>query len=342
MSPAALATNPASPAADAQPPVSPPAVAIDGLSHRYPGGDATRLALRDLSLTIAAGEKFALLGPNGGGKTTTFRILATLLEAAPPSPSVRVFGHDLARDPAAVRRQIGAVFQSPGVDLKLTARENLLVQARLYGLDRDAARQATQQGLEHFNLADRADERTEAFSGGMRRRLEIAKALMHRPRLLLMDEPATGLDPAARRALWDHLEALRQRDGLTIVWTTHQMDEADRADRLAILAEGQLLTTTTPAELKASLGGHVVIAQTTDPADLPTLQQQITADLGPWEDGHAPAIVDEAVRFSHADGPAVVARVAEMMPGRLQRLSVGQPTLEDAYLHWAARPATTT
>ena len=192
----------------------------------------------------------------------------------------------------------------------------------------------------------------ENFSGGMRRKLEIAKALLHRPRLLLMDEPATGLDPAARRELWDHLLTLRQAaaapdpngegvgQGLTIVWTTHLMDEAERADRLAILAAGRVLTVDRPAALKAAQGRHVVTVQPHDPtpSTLESLRDRLASALGPWPADQGPVVVDQEVRFDHVAGPSVVVQIAEMLPGQLRRVSVGEPTLEDAYLRVTAAP----
>ena len=313
----------------------PPAVEIAGLTHRYP--DADRPALDGLDLTVAAGQTFALLGPNGSGKSTAFRILATLL-APGGSGRVEVFGHCVRRHPGAVRRELGAVFQNPSLDVKLSARENLACHARLYGLSRRDARPRVDEALERFGLAQRQNQRVETFSGGMCRKLEIAKALLHQPRLLLMDEPATGLDPAARRELWDHLRQLNRSSGVTVVWTTHLMDEAEGADQLAVMSRGRLLATSSPADLKASLAGHVVVIEPLDDRDLPTIAQEIRSQMG-----KTPAVSDSAVRFEHNDGPAVVARVAEMFPQRLRRISVGQPTLEDAYLrltgHGQAGPA---
>jgi ABC-2 type transport system ATP-binding protein len=313
---------------------SPPAVAAQGVLHRYP--KSPRPALDGVSLRVEAGEAFALLGPNGGGKTTLFRILATLLRPSGPADRLQIFGHSVRRDPAHVRRELGVVFQSPSLDGKLTARENLAVHARLYGLTRRSARPLIDQALARFDLADRMHERVETFSGGMQRRLEIAKALLHGPRLLLMDEPATGLDPAARRQLWDHLLELQRESGVTIFWTTHLLDEAERADRLAVLAAGKIRTVARPGELKASEGRHIVTAQPADVAALPELRDRVERELGPWDADRLPVIVDQQVRFDHPDGPAVVARVADLLPGQLQSLSVSQPTLEDAYLRLIA------
>lgn len=308
---------------------------LDGLTHRYP--KAERDALGGVSLTIQPGEAFALLGPNGGGKTTTFRILATLLQPSINTPAaVKLFGHDLAADPAAARRAIGVVFQSPSLDIKLTARENLACQARLHGLSRRESTPRIDDALARFDLTARMHDPVETFSGGMKRKLEIAKALLHRPRLLLMDEPATGLDPAARRELWGHLGELRKRYDLTIAWTTHLMDEAEHADRLAVLAAGKIVTVASPAELKASLGAHVISVEPLHAEELEALRDRIDAEFGPWAEGQAPAVIQDAVRFEHDDGPALVARIAELLPGELRRISVGQPTLEDAYLRLTA------
>lgn len=318
-----------------QEPAAAPAVRIAGLTHRYPGGD--RDALHDLNLTIQPGEAFALLGPNGGGKTTTFRVLATMLQpSSAAAADVAIFGRSVLDDPATARRELGVVFQSPSLDIKLTARENLACHARLYGLSRREAAPRIDEALARFDLVGRMHDRVEAFSGGMRRKLEIAKALLHQPRLLLMDEPATGLDPAARRELWQHLGELRKQTELTVAWTTHLMDEAEHADRLAVLREGRLLTVQSPDELKAGLGGHVVIVEPNDPADAGWMCEQIGSALGPWEAGRGPVVADDAVRFEHADGPAVVAQTAGLFPERLRRVSVGQPTLEDAYLRLTA------
>ncbi|MEO1237916.1 MAG: ABC transporter ATP-binding protein, partial [Planctomycetota bacterium] len=194
------------------------AINVVGVSHRFRGSAVD--ALSGVELAVEPGEAFAVLGPNGGGKSTLFRVLATMLRPS-GGGSASVFGRDVLRDPAAARREMGVVFQSPSVDVKLSARENLACQARLYGMSRKTASPRIDEALKRFGLADRAGDRVEEFSGGMRRRLEIGKALLHGPRLLLMDEPATGLDPAARRELWDHLGELGASSGLTTWWTTH-------------------------------------------------------------------------------------------------------------------------
>src|SRR6478736_2632006 len=194
------------------------AIGISGVGYAY----GSRQALIDLSMEIRSGELFAVLGPNGGGKTTLFRLLSTLIPLQ--SGTVTVLGHDLAREPNAIRRSIGVVFQAPSLDRKLTVAENIRLQAALYGLaGRDLAKRLDEL-LDHFSLRDRANELTEKLSGGLRRRVELAKGMVHQPRLLLLDEPSTGLDPAARSDLWQYLRQLKTTQGTTIVLTTHYLD----------------------------------------------------------------------------------------------------------------------
>ena len=305
-----------------------PAVELLGLRHRYAKADVDAVA--DVELTVAAGEALALLGPNGGGKSTTFKIIATLLK--PTAGVARINGHDVTTHPTAARAALGVVFQNPSVDPHLTAAENMACQGRLYGLGRADTAARTRELLQQFDLADRATHRVETFSGGLRRRLEIAKALLHNPTVLLMDEPATGLDPAARRALWTQVAELRRQRGITVLWTTHLLDEAEHADRVAVLAEGKLLTVATPSEVQDRCGGQIVSVEPADPADLPRLRDLLTETLGPWPEA-APRSDDTSIRFEHPEGAAVVARVSELLADEdLRRVSVGRPTLEDAYL----------
>ncbi|MFP4144056.1 MAG: ABC transporter ATP-binding protein [Phycisphaeraceae bacterium] len=323
-------------AADARPDAGAAAIRVDQLEHRYRArrGAEPVNALAGVSFTARPGEVFGILGPNGSGKSTLFGILSTLLQPR-GSGSASIFGHDVVAEPAAARQQIGVVFQHPSLDAKLTAAENLRHQGRLYGLGGRALRERIDHWLDRFGLADRRNEYVERFSGGMRRRVELAKALLHEPKLLLMDEPATGLDPAARREMWHHLLVLREQQGVTVAVTTHLMDEAERCDRLAIMDRGRLVALDTPGTLKASIGGEVVRVEPdeTQPNNEPeTLARLIEEQLGPWGEGARPRVVEGEVRFEHPDGPAVVARVASTWPGRVQRISVGQPTLEDVFL----------
>src|SRR5436190_15831288 len=208
---------------------SPPVIAVRDLMHRY--GD--RAALNGVTFDVRPAELFGLLGPNGSGKTTIFRILSTLM--VPVGGRAFILGHDAAREPSGLRREIGVVFQAQSIDVKLTAAENLRHQGHLYGLSGVALTARIQEMLERVGLADRAKERAETFSGGMQRRLELAKGLLHHPSVLLLDEPTTGLDPRARRDVWQYLQTLRDEERVTVIVTTHLMEEAEHCERLAIL-----------------------------------------------------------------------------------------------------------
>src|SRR5882672_8865134 len=237
-------------------------LAVETLTHRY----GERVALNKVSFEVPKGEIFGLLGPNGGGKTTLFRILSTLVR--PTSGSASILGLDLLRDTAALRSRIGVVFQAPSLDKKLRVRENLAHQGHLYGLAGSALRGRIDHLLIEFNLRDRAHDLVETLSGGLQRRVEIAKSLLHRPELLLLDEPSTGLDPGARIDLWQTLYRLRDQQDVTILLTTHLMEEAARCDRVAILDRGRIVASGTPEALRAEIGGEVVSARTKDATSL--------------------------------------------------------------------------
>ena len=314
-----------------------PVVEISKLSHAY--GD--RLALDGLSLSVEAGEVFGVLGPNGGGKTTLFRILSTLIPTT--AGAARVMGRDVATERDAVRRQIGVVFQSPSLDKQLTAEENLRHQGHLYGLRGTDLAGRIGGALASVGLGDRARERVGTFSGGMRRRVELAKGLLHRPRVLLMDEPSTGLDPGARIDLWRQLRSISGEGtsaagdgGVTVLLTTHLMEEAEQCTRLAILANGRLLACDTPAALKARIGGDVVTVATSQPdAVREALRERLAIEAG---------IVGTTLRFERDGGHAFVPRVVEAAPGLIDSIAVGKPTLEDVFIRltgqrFAAEPA---
>jgi len=273
------------------------AIELDEITHGY----GERIALNQVSFQVRAAEMFGLLGPNGSGKTSLFRILSTLM--LPSGGSAAIMGADISTHPNAVRRQIGVVFQAKSVDVKLTAAENLWHQGHLYGLHGATLQARIATMLERVGLADRAKERVETFSGGMQRRVEIAKGLMHRPAVLLLDEPTTGLDPGARRDVWNYLRILRDTEGTTIVVTTHLMEEAEGCDRLAILNEGNLVALGTPAELRAEIGGDVIVLESSNPRQLAT---NIRARFG-----FDAAVLGDKVRLEIQSGHRFVTDVVE-------------------------------
>jgi ABC-2 type transport system ATP-binding protein len=293
-------------------------VAVENLTHRY----GERVALSGVSFTVNEGEIFGLLGPNGGGKSTLFRILSTLM--APTQGKASICGHDLAREPGAVRRRIGVVFQSQSLDKKLTVEENLRGQGHLHGMSGSTLRERIETVAGRLGLGDRRGDLVEVLSGGLRRRVEIAKGLLHKPSVLLMDEASTGLDPGARRELWQYILELREREGVTVLLTSHILDEADRCDRLALLHEGKLVSEGTPAQLKSKIGGDVVILETTDTA---ALGQEIESRF------HVrPVTVDGTLRVEIANGHRFITEVVEAFPGSIESVALHKPTLEDVFL----------
>jgi len=295
-----------------------PIVEINGLTFAY--GD--RVALDDLSLRVNAGEIFGLLGPNGSGKTTLFRILSTLVDI--PPGKVRILGFDPAQDRNAIRTRIGVVFQSPSLDKQLTAEENLIHQGHLYGLRGADLRRRTQAALAAVGLSERSTELVGKFSGGMRRRVEVAKGLLHHPRVLLLDEPSTGLDPSARIDMWRHLRQINSEADVTILVTTHLMEEADRCSRLAIMERGRLLACDTPAALKDRIGGDVISITTSSPAEVRSLLRE--------RFGIEAQEVDGVLRLERRSGHQFVPQLIEAAPGLIDSISVGKPTLEDVFI----------
>jgi len=296
-----------------------PAVEVESLRRLY----GTREALGGVTFAVSRGEIFGLLGPNGGGKTTLFKILSTLMP--PTSGRARVFGHDLAYKPHTVRRRLGVVFQHPSLDPKLTVMENLQHHGHLYGLWGRALRSQAQALLDRLGLGDRATDLVETLSGGLQRRTELAKALLHRPDLLLLDEPSTGLDPGARRDFDDYLDHLREHDGVTILLTTHILEEAERCDRVGILHQGKLVAMGAPDELKENIGGDVVVVHAQNPEGL---QTKIRVRFG-----CEVALVDGTLRVERPRGHEFVREVVDAFPGEVQSATFGKPTLEDVFIH---------
>jgi ABC-2 type transport system ATP-binding protein len=298
--------------------VSTPAVEATGLEHRY----GAREALAGVSFGVERAELFGLLGPNGGGKSTLFRILATLL---PPSAgTARVLGHDVRAEPRAVRRALGVVFQHPSVDGKLTVAENLIHHGHLYGLRGAELRARVDALLERFGLAERRGELVERLSGGLARRVELAKGLLPRPAVLLLDEPSTGLDPGARRELGAYLREQCSAEGVTVVLTTHYMEEAERCDRIALLDRGRLVGLGTPDELKRQVGGDVVVVHTAAPERLRgEVRDRLGVEL---------VLVDGALRAERPRGHELVRDLVEAFPDQVQSVTYGKPTLEDVFV----------
>jgi ABC-2 type transport system ATP-binding protein len=300
-------------------PTHPPiAIEIDGLEKRY--GDVE--AVRGIDLEVYAGETFGFLGPNGAGKSTTIRILCTL--ALPTGGRASVAGLDVVRDRAAVRRNIGLVFQDPTLDSYLSAERNLRFHGELYGVPRAQITERSKQVLEMVGLWERRASRVSTFSGGMKRRLEIARGLLHSPRVLFLDEPTVGLDPQTRLSIWGYLQELRQREEITIFMTTHYMDEAENCDRIAIINEGRVIALGTPDALKASVGtDRVQIATTDDTAAIEALRARFEIES---------ELRDGQVMFQVADGERFVPRLFAELGVPIRSVSVARPSLDDVFL----------
>lgn len=294
-----------------------PAIVCSGVQHRY----GQREALRGVDLSIHRGEIFALLGPNGSGKTTLFRLLSTLVPVQ--QGSVEVAGLDAAADPMGVRGRIGIVFQSPSLDKKLTVDENIACQAALYGLSGSAMRSRRDEVLAELKLTDRRGDFCETLSGGLRRRVELAKGMLHRPQVMLLDEPSTGLDPSARIDLWQTLRSMAD-DGITVVLTTHLLEEADKADRLAIMFEGRIIAEGTPDSLRGELGDGLI---TITGSDLDWVEATLRDELGLDTQRLA-----QQVRVRCQQAPALVPRIADRLGDRMHSIAVGRPGLEDVFI----------
>jgi ABC-2 type transport system ATP-binding protein len=298
-----------------------PVVQISNLTHRY----GERLALDKLSLSIGQGEIFGFLGPNGSGKTTLFRILCTLIPA--PAGTVRMLGWDLAEHRDELRQRLGVVFQSPSLDKQLTAEENLRCHGHLYGIRGAELTRRCDELLARLKLSDRRHDLVGSFSGGMRRRVELAKGLLNRPRILLLDEPSTGLDPGARIDLWAILRDIQAGGDVSILLTTHLMDEGDRCSRLAILDRGKLTACDTPTALKEKIGGDVLTLTCADPPGLAATAAAIREKFGVEVQQ-----VDNTLRLEHSSGHLFVPQLIGALPAMIASVSLGKPTLEDVFI----------
>jgi len=295
---------------------------VRGVERTY----GERRALAGVSFDVRPGEIFGLLGPNGGGKTTLFRILSTLL--APTRGTAAVMGHDVVRESAAVRREIGVVFQIASTDKKLSCLENLLYQGAMYGMSGASLRRRAEELLARFGVADRAKDWTETLSGGLQRRVEIAKGMLHGPKVLMLDEPSAGLDPGARMDLREVLLGLK-KDGTTVLLTTHFMEEGALCDRVAILDRGQIVALGKPEALCAESGMDVVSVHSRDPEGLKTaIVSKFAATVG---------IVDGIVRVERSRGHEFVPQLVESFPGRVDAVTVAKPTLEDVFIRRTGR-----
>jgi ABC-2 type transport system ATP-binding protein len=298
----------------------PPAIVVRGLAKRYDQVNA----VRGVDFEVASGEVFGFLGPNGAGKTTTISMLCTLVK--PTAGSASVAGHDVVRERDDVRRNIGLVFQDPTLDNYLTGEQNLKLHAELYGIQSDLVAPRMRQVLEMVGLWDRKDSPAGTYSGGMRRRLEIARGMMHSPRVLFLDEPTIGLDPQTRRSIWTYIAELQEREEITIFMTTHYMDEAEWCDRIAIMDNGQIVALDAPGTLKAQVGTDRVMIHTDDD------EMAIAALKDRF--GIEARMAEGAVTFGVPGGEEFVPRLFAELGVPIQGVSVSRPTLDDVFMSY--------
>jgi ABC-2 type transport system ATP-binding protein len=304
----------------------PPAVSVRGLVKRYGSIEA----VAGIDLDVRPGETFGFLGPNGAGKSTTIGVLCTLIK--PTAGTASVAGFDVVTESASVRRSIGLVFQESTVDGYLTAEQNLRFHAELYGVDRAALPARMDRVLGMVGLADRRKDLVEKYSGGMKRRLEVARGLLHSPRVLFLDEPTIGLDPVSRAAMWTYLADLREDEDITVFLTTHYLDEAEHCDRIAIISGGKIVALDTPAALKASVGSDRVQLRTDDDeAAIAALRDRF---------GLAAAVHSGQLSVSVKTGEEFVPRLFAELGVRIQTVSVSRPTLDDVFVAYTGTTIT--
>ena len=301
-------------------------------THRLTKSYGSLNAVDKLDITVESGEIFGLLGPNGAGKSTTISMLCTILK--PTSGSATVNGYDIVKEANKVRKSIGIVFQDPSIDDRLTGRENLYIHANLYGVPVSEQKERIDRILKLVELEDRADDLMRTYSGGMRRRLELGRGLIHYPKVLFLDEPTVGLDPQTRDHLWKYILELKKAHGITVVLTTHYMDEADKlCDRIAIMDYGKIVILNTPPKLKDTLEGDVVVIRTNKVDELSQLATK-------WLGFSNSEIVGGALEITVRNGQAVMPRIMELATENkiyVESLLLREPNLEDVFLHYTGR-----
>jgi len=299
------------------------AIEVHELVKQY--GDVTAVA--GIDFTVARGEFFAFLGPNGAGKTTTINILCTL--ACPTSGRARVANCDVVREPHRVRERIGIIFQDPSLDTQLTAWENLALHARVYGVPGTLWRQRAEQLLRLVELWNRRHQLVRTFSGGMKRRLELVRGLLHRPEILFLDEPTLGLDPQTRRQIWSYLETLRRETGVTLFLTTHYLEEAEQCDRVAIIDHGRIIALDTPDRLKARVGRDIIVLATADDARAASeMRERFSLQ---------PLVVDGTLRVEVERGDTFIPEMVRQLSVPIRSVSLRRPSLDDVFLALTGR-----
>ena len=305
------------------------AIDVEGLVRKF--GDF--VAVDGVTFSVHADEIFGFLGPNGAGKTTTINMLCTLLR--PDGGSARVNGFDVVEQQAEVRRSIGLIFQDPSLDEQLTGRENLRFHAMMYDLTREEFQARADDLLEMVDLSEKADDLVRTYSGGMKRRLEIARGLLHHPRVLFLDEPTLGLDPQTRRHIWDYLRRLREEKGVTMFMTTHYMDEAENCDRIAIIDHGKIVSLDTPEKLKGLVGGDIVTVRTSD-------NERAREKLGQFENVSMRDGPEDQLIIETESGDQFIPRMMTAFsnggsPVEVQSVNLRRPTLEDVFIKLTGR-----
>lgn len=293
------------------------AVEAANLSFAY----GERAALKKVSFAVGQRDMFGIVGPNGSGKSTLFKLLATLLD--PTDGTALIFGHDIRREPDKARERIGVLFQTSCLDGKLTLEENLRHYGHLYGMRGSLLRNRVETALSRTGINDRRNELVERLSGGLRRRGDVARCLLHEPDILLLDEPTSGLDPVARRDFWRHLDELRSEREMTVLVTTHLMSEADRCDQLALMHCGEIIALASPDELKREMGYDVVTIQAHQPNELAERLRETF--------GLDPRVTGNAVRVEVVEGHRIIARIVDACPGRIESVNLSKPSIEDVF-----------